>query len=348
MSNTKNKIDTFDIEEYIETMIDNFHNFGSLKKISLCKRFFRSKPNKSFYNSIRILDYLIMEDATVDSIFNELNGELSKNEINECLKILRCNDIVKKDNSKFSYYLADTNNWFSSSQYKIKDQNILQCFSKPLLSFTRVDSSFKPHDFFYSINQLIEFILKKSSLHNPFFELEQKINDAISVLNSIEIKTNNNHILKIEPIQIDIIFNSLKKKDEKILKGFDTISNQEIEIPFSNFDVSNYIQPPKLNTKVSMAVDMSLFKYFSNVDVFDDMEIIYDKNKISQLMEIDLKDFKLNKKNPLNFFVLNVSDDEEFIIQEIQKNIQFIKIISPIYLNDKIKNNLLNFLNELN
>jgi hypothetical protein len=83
--------------------------------------------------------------------------------------------------------------------------------------------------------------------------------------------------------------------------------------------------------------------------IFEEMEFITDKSSIQ--MELDLpsdkqieKIFLDERTNPsADFFLLRCVDEHNFIVQEIQKNLQYIKVIYPQSIKETITSNLSTF-----
>lgn len=401
--------DRENISAYLTYRINAYTLFGSFKKMKLCQRFFSTKPNKSYENSRQVLEFIITNDnpkiriLTLDILFKRLKFEgLSKSLINDALKILRCHNLAKqlfnkksKENSdtqiedkpkESSIYYPTNEEWVKDARYKLQNREILTTLAKLLLSFVRANIDNKPSDFFETIDKLIEFILKRSILHNVNYELEAAIYTAVDSKKKIDviIKATGKKI-EIKPKDIIITFNQTTGKDSKDLIYLIAGTSQEKQISlseitlYSSYDANNVAAPVKSNiatitnnlaiqdeiqskkvetTNVILAVNYLLYEYFVNIDVFEEMEIITDLAYIETLqMEYINKNRAEFKKLILthdsvtpsaDFFLLKIKDEHDFIAQEIQKNLQYIKIIHPLSMYDTVKENMTVFLkNEL-
>lgn len=400
------------INNYLDEKINSYTHFQDIKKMKLCQRFFSIKSNRSYINSLEVLEYIIVNDdkkSTLQILFKNLNHKVSsKSLINDALKILRCHNLVKQNIDKeskknsstqtedqkkeSSTYCPTDDEWVKNAKYKLKDKKILRTLAKLLLSFVKADVGNKPSFFFDTIDKLIDFILKRSIFHNANYELETAIYKAIEQKTKIEviIKATSKKI-EIEPYEIKIIFNKTAGKDSKNLIYFIAGTSQEKQISLSeimlyssynaaqasstsahaNPNVSNYAtfsinqdsikQKEVKKTDAILAVNYLLYEYFVNIDVFEEMEIITDLAYIEILerefggyinenrAEFKKLIFSHDSLTPsADFFLLKIKDDYDFIAQEIQKNLEYIKVIYPTSMNDTIKENMTVFLkNEL-
>lgn len=384
--------DRENISAYLAHRINAYILFGSFKKMKLCQRFFSTKQNKSYENSLQVLDLIITNDdpkikiSTFDFLFEGLKyEELTKPLLNDALKILKCHNLISQSEKK-SAYRSMSKEWVKDARYKLQNREILTTLAKLLLSFVRANIDNKPSDFFETIDKLIEFILKRPIFHNANYELETAIYTAIDKIKTIEvvIKATGKKI-EIEPEDIRIIFNQTTGKDSKDLIYSIAGTSQEKQISlseitlYSSYAANNASTPVKSNistitnnlviqneikskkvetTNVILAVNSLLYEYFTNIDVFEDMEIITDLTYIETLQ------MEYIKKNRAEFnklilthdsvtpsadiFLLKIKDEHDFIAQEIQKNLQYIKIIHPLSMYDTVKENMTVFLkNEL-
>lgn len=97
-------------------------------------------------------------------------------------------------------------------------------------------------------------------------------------------------------------------------------------------------------TSVVLAVSNFLYEYFSNWNVFVDMEIITDSNVVSGwASEYGLFSAQLfltvNSVNPSSgFFIVKATDTREMVLKVIQENLHLIKILkSPDGLKEELK-----------
>lgn len=385
--------DRENISAYLAHRINAYTLFGNFKKMKLCQRFFSTKPNKSYENSRQVLEFIITNDnpkiriLTLDILFKRLTFEgLSKSLINDALKILRCHNLAKiskksKENSdtqtedkqkENSIYYPTNEEWVKDARYKLQNREILTTLAKLLLSFVRANIDNKPSDFFETIDELIDFILKRPIFHNANYELETAIYTAIENINTIEVVVKaTGKKIEIEPDDIRITFNQTTGKDSKDLIYSIAGTSQEKQISlseitlYSSHDANQALAPVNSNlliiqdeikprkvekTNVILAVNSLLYEYFTNIDVFEDMEIITDLTYIETLQ------MEYIKKNRAEFnklilthdsvtpsadiFLLRIKDDYDFIVQEIQKNLQYIKIIHPISMEESIIENM--------
>ena len=384
--------DRENISAYLAHRINAYTLFGNFKKMKLCQRFFSIKPNKSYENSLQVLDLIITNDdskikiSTFDFLFEELkHEELTKPLLNDALKILKCHNLISQSEKK-STYQSMSKKWVEDARYKLQNREILATLAKLLLSFVRANIDNKPSDFFETIDKLIKFILKRPIFHNANYELETAIYTAIENINTIEVVVKaTGKKIEIEPDDIRITFNQTTGKDSKDLIYSIAGTSQEKQISLSEITlyssnnanqastpvksnvpaISNYlaiqdeIKPRKVEkTNVILAVNSLLYEYFTNIDVFEEMEIITD------LAYIETLQMEYIKKNRAEFdklilthdsvtpsadiFLLKIKDEHDFIAQEIQKNLQYIKIIHPLSMYDTVKENMTVFLkNEL-
>ncbi|PNV82640.1 MAG: hypothetical protein C0627_08870 [Sulfurimonas sp.] len=375
--------DRENISTYLAERIDAYLLFGSLKKMNLCQRFFSKTHNKSFDNALSILKILIEKQLLPEDLYKKEELDLlTKPIINDALKILRCNNLIEK-NKGYRYHILEEQ-WFEGTRYKIKDTEILQNLARPLLSFVRVNMHDKPSDFFTIIDELIKYILQTSSNHNANFELEKAIYETIAYLTSMTIiLKDTGKSIEIFPNDINIVFDGNKVKKNLNYSPIDKEEEKDIDLSkialYSSHTVNNASIPARSNpsassnfstfkmetkpkkiekTNVILAVNSLLYEYFTNIDVFEDMEIITDLAYIETLqMEYIRKNrAEFNKlilthdsvTPSADFFLLKIRDEHDFIAQEIQKNMQYIKIIHPLSMYDAIKENMTVFLkNEL-
>ena len=243
------------INNYLDAKIDSYTHFKDIKKMRLCQRFFSIKPNQSYINSLKVLEFLIDFKSDLQGICDSLeDNKFTKSLINDALKILRCHDLVKqnvdekpKKNSSTqpedkkkegSNYCPTNEEWVKDARYKLKDKKILRILAKLLLSFVRANVDNEPPAFFETIDELIGFILKRSVLHSTNYELEAAIYTAIEKNQTIEIviKATGKKI-EVEPYEIKITFNQTAGKDSKNLTysiarepGIKQISLSEIQL----------------------------------------------------------------------------------------------------------------------
>lgn len=374
------------INKYLDDKISSYLHFKDAKKMKLCQRFFSTKPNKSYKNSLEVLEFLIDFKSDLQGICDSLeDNEFTKSLINDALKILKCHDLIDQKEKKSVYYPTNKK-WVKDARYKLKDKKILITLAELLLSFVKANIDNEPSDFFDTIDKLIEFILKRSVSHNVNYELEAAIYTAISYKKNIDviIKATGKKI-EIKPKNIKITFNQTTGKDSKDLIYSIAGTSQEKQISLSEITlyssnnayqastpvksnvsvVSNYltiqdeIKPRKVETtNVILAVNYLLYEYFVNIDVFEDMEIITDLAYIETLQMEYIKENRAEFNKLIlthdsvtpsaDFFLLKIRDEHDFIAQEIQKNMQYIKIIHPLSMYDAIKENMTIFLkNEL-
>lgn len=389
--------DRENISAYLAHRINAYTLFGNFKKMKLCQRFFSTKPNKSYENSLAVLKFSIRFRSGLEKICDlPENNQLTKSSINDAIKILKCHNLVEKrldkkpkensdtqteDKPKESSIYDPTNDeWIKDARYKLKNRGILTTLAKLLLSFVRANIDNKPSDFFETIDELIDFILKRPIFHNANYELETAIYTAIENINTIEVVVKaTGKKIEIEPDDIRITFNQTTGKDSKDLIYSIAGTSQEKQISlseitlYSSHDANQALAPVNSNlliiqdeikprkvetTNVILAVNYLLYEYFTNIDVFEDMEIITDLTYIETLQ------MEYIKKNRAEFnklilthdsvtpsadiFLLKIKDEHDFIAQEIQKNMQYIKIIHPLSMYDAIKENMTVFLkNEL-
>lgn len=380
------------INNYLDAKIDSYIRFKDIKKMRLCQRFFSTKPNQSYINSLEVLEFLIDFKSDLQGICDSLeDNKFTKSLINDALKILKCHDLIDQ-NEKKSVYYPTNKKWVKDARYKLKDKEILITLAELLLSFVKANIDNKPSNFFDTIDKLIEFILKRSVSHNVNYELEAAIYTAISYKKNIDviIKATGKKI-EIKPKNIKITFNQTAGKDSKDLIYSIAGTSQEKQISLSeimlysshnaaqtssafaysnpnpNPNLSNYlitqniIEKEVKKTDVILAVNSILYEYFVNIDVFEEMEIITDSHAIKILQRefashinenrTELKKLIFNHDSltpSVDFFLLRIKDDYDFIVQEIQKNLQYIKIIYPVSMYDTIKENMTVFLkNEL-
>ena len=374
------------INGYLEDKITSYLYFKDAKKMKLCQRFISAKPNKSYTNSLKILELIISyhdpkaQTLTFEVLYDILKYDnLSKPLLNDALKILKCHNLIDQPEKRSAYH-STKEKWTKNARYKLQERAILKTLAKLLLSFVKANIDNKPSNFFDTIDELIKFILKRSILHNTDHELELAIYTAIESKKKINVifKTTGRTI-EIEPKGVKIIFNQTIEKDSKKLIYFlpgdsliKDISLSEIMLPPSSNTNSASTHPIKLNvsnysthedkiqskvvekTKVILAVNSLLYEYFMNINIFEEMEIITDSTIIETIIREYSKenDAKWNKlilnhdsSTPsANFFILSIKDDKDFIAQEIQKNLQYVKIIHPLAMYETVKENMTIFL----
>lgn len=97
-------------------------------------------------------------------------------------------------------------------------------------------------------------------------------------------------------------------------------------------------------TSVVLAVSNFLYEYFSNWNVFVNMELITDSNIVrGWASEYGLSTPQLfltaDSMNPSSgFFILNATDTREMVLKVIQENLHLIKILkSPDGLKEELK-----------
>jgi hypothetical protein len=373
------------INNYLDEKINSYLYFEDIKKMKLCQRFFSTKSNSSYINSLEILELLISNKLNFQQICEELKySEATISSINDSLKILKCHNLIDQNQKKSSYYPTNEK-WVEDARYKLKNSEILAALAKLLLSFVKANIDNEPSDFFGTIDKLIEFILRRPIFHNVNYELETAIYKAIEKNKTIEIIIKaTGKTIKIEPEDIKIVIHEDEAQDDKILIYSPTGTSQNEQISLSeimlysshnvaqtsstsahaNPNVSNYAtfsinqdsikQKEVKETNAILAVNYLLYEYFVNIDVFEDMEIITDFTYIETLqMEYIKKNHTEFKKlifshdslaPSADFFLLKIKDDYDFIAQEIQKNLEYIKIIYPVSMNDTIKENMIVFL----
>ncbi|MDK9694633.1 MAG: hypothetical protein OEL19_10410, partial [Sulfurimonas sp.] len=302
------------INNYLDAKIDSYIRFKDIKKMRLCQRFFSTKPNQSYINSLEVLEFLIDFKSDLQGICDSLeDNKFTKSLINDALKILKCHGLIDQ-NEKKSVYYPTNKKWVKDARYKLKDKEILITLAELLLSFVKANIDNKPSNFFDTIDKLIEFILKRSVSHNVNYELEAAIYTAISYKKNIDviIKATGKKI-EIKPYEIKITFNQTAGKDSKDLIYSIAGTSQEKQISLSeimlysshnaaqtssafaysnpnpNPNLSNYlitqniIEKEVKKTDVILAVNSILYEYFVNIDVFEEMEIITDSHAIKIL-----------------------------------------------------------------
>ena len=384
------------INNYLDEKINSYTHFQDIKKMKLCQRFFSIKPNQSYENSLKLLEFFLMyyrqkvEKLTLDDLSNKKDfKDLSKSSINDSLKILRCHNLVKQnfmeDSKKNSVYYPTNGEWVEDARYKLKNREILTTLAKLLLSFVKANIDNEPSDFFGTIDKLIEFILRRPIFHNVNYELETAIYKAIEKNKTIEIIIKaTGKTIKIEPEDIKIVIHEDEAQDDKILiySLAGTLQDEQISLSnimlysshnanqtsstsaYANPNISNYAtfsinqdsikQKEVKKTSAMLAVNSLLYEYFVNIDVFEEMEIITDSAYIETLQMEYIKKNRAEFKKLIfdhdswtpsaDFFLLKIKDDYDFIVQEIQKNLEYIKIIHPASMNDTIKENMVIFL----
>ncbi|HZF70946.1 hypothetical protein [Sulfuricurvum sp.] len=104
-------------------------------------------------------------------------------------------------------------------------------------------------------------------------------------------------------------------------------------------------------TSVVLAVSNFLYEYFSNWNVFVDMELITDPAMVSSLaFEYGLPSVHLfltaTSANPsAGFFIVKATDEREMVLKVIQENLHLIKILkSPEGLKEELKERIELFL----
>ncbi len=97
-------------------------------------------------------------------------------------------------------------------------------------------------------------------------------------------------------------------------------------------------------TTVILAVNNFLYEYFTNWNVFVNMELITDSNIVrGWASEYGLSSSQLfltvDSVNPSSgFFIVKATDTREMVLKVIQENLHFIKILkSPEGLKDELK-----------
>lgn len=290
--------------------------------------------------------------------------------LTEVFKLLRCNNLIEKNGTSYSI----TKNLYNDDiRFQIKDKHALKPLAPLLFTYIRTSSKLYAEDFFEIIDELIEFLLQPSLKHNGYETLERMIYHSIISSKTITIYTNDEKQgVKIHPIRIEI-YNKRKTKmlhyqdksndTQKIipLSQINSIqtSNNEQFTPSNNMSSSYFManvnQVNKADAEIQkkenviLAVNFILYEYFQSLTIFEEMEFITDKLEVKNQLDLPMNK-QIDKifiddltTASADFFLLKLTDEYEFIVQEIQKNLQYIKVISPQSIKHTIASNLSTF-----
>jgi len=276
--------------------------------------------------------------------------------VSDALKVLRCNKILSYE-ERATYKLNETL-WYKDVRYKIKDFASLKSLIPLMVAYIKHDIRYMPNDFFKLLTPLNQFLLQPTSFHNSNIEVEKYIYDVMSQDGgTIEIKTDKGPRSIVYPM--GIVFDGVLKKLEfrnelQSSQTFTTnLSNVVMKVePLSKnpkkqheIEVNPLIQTMTvINDNVDMgnddigvllAVSSMAYEYFDNIAVLNNMRLITDSREVRDYlfeMKIELSKVYTSSEHDepwSDFFLVVAKDNQEQILDVIQKNINYVKVLAP-------------------
>ena len=305
-------------------------------------------------------EYFRKNKETVSKILEEF-----KYVQKESLRVLKCLKLLNNANKKYTLSLKD---WIKDTNYEITDNKILEEIVPVLIGYISKIPGVKVNDFFKKLDSILRYGIKPSLEHNQSPYVEEYIIEAIENFEDIIIyKKDTKKQIVIESDPIEIIYEEVDGKSVKVLTYKDTklCDNEIYKILLSDIVkiASAEINSAKINTGVSAHEGNStFFTYNPNYLINSEDDIKKSNSSMYVLLEVDTvvseyvemkplqqmtiyrtkkeKDlfFKKYEYQPLkNKLYIEASDDKEYVIDYIFKNIQYVKIIQPSSLKVEIQ-----------
>ena len=316
-------------EEILNELVENLDNF---LKVS------------DFYNA----NYQI-ESTIKNQVTKTINYLLDYNVIEKAKK---GDGVEYKTNSEFWH--KQVNN------YIINDTDILQELTTIIASYIKNGNikTYNIQKLFYKFSKIIEYAIIPAIEHNPLLDTEFNIQIACENQDTIEVIYNDKKV-EIEPLRI-VIKNDSKKyvqiKDGKktdyiplnAIKIYEeptsnanskSIKNSTmLSVPTTNLSINTdieTIQEQEEFTEVILECDSVIYEYFK-IKPLKNMEVYDTEGKIN---EFRIKYEYLSKYgilHSINKFYIVANDREPMIISTILHTLQYVRIIEPSGINDKL------------
>ena len=366
-------------EDYFLKELDTYKD--SLEKT--CQKY-KPKENKSYILANGILEAMCLNNdlnTFINSnVFKEFKYYIdtrdedkidnilvsNKDTFKESLRLLKC---LKLINHKQPEYALLTKNWFNKSTYEILDNDVLQKIIPLLLGYLGKHHEATIHSFFDNIDILIKYIIKPAVEHNNIHFIEKQILEAIEELESVTIKLKDK---EVSIIPIKIIYKTNSNKEAKKVLVYETVeSSDEYEILFDEIErisidssSSDFAVEDINNQSYMFNPQYSNLSIDSHTKTSNDIKLLLELDtqivEYYQIKPLNNQKLYLTKEEKIEFSktfhyesiknkcYLSAEDLEDNIISTILHTLDYVKIITPTSINDKIASKFKNYLKKSN